>query len=129
MPGKSDSRLSRKDLGEMLGISPDLFARIERAGGLAADAKGQFNPLAFAAAAVCFGEARSAAADRKVESVAAALGEVRPALERLASLPDRAELEGEDHERAMIEVAAFFTACAEAMNRATAVLTADEDAG
>jgi hypothetical protein len=127
LPGTSDSRLSRETLIEALGLSPDVFARIERAGGLAADAKGSYDPLAFAAAAVRFGAARSAAADRKVESVAAALGEVRPALERLADLPGRAGLEGEDHDKTMIEIAAFFTAFAEAMNRATAVLTADED--
>jgi hypothetical protein len=125
----SDSRLSREALGEALGVSLDILARIERDSGLAADTKGRFDPLAFAAAAVRFGLARSAAADRKVESVAAALGEVRPALERLANLPDRAGLHGEDHDKAMVEVAAFFTAFAEAMNRATAVLTADEDAG
>ena len=129
MAGKSDSRLSREALGEMFGISPDIVARIERDNGLAADAKGLFDPLAFAAAAVRFGVARSTAADRKVESVAAALGDVRPALERLANLPDRAGLKGEHHDKAMIEVAAFFTAFAGAMNRATAVLTADEDAG
>ncbi len=127
MPGTSDSRLSREDLVEELGISPDLFARIERAGGLAADADDLYDPLAFATAAVRFGAARSDAADRKVESVAAALGEVRPALERLADLPGRAGLEGEDRDKAMIEIAAFFPAFAEAMNRATAVLTADED--
>jgi hypothetical protein len=125
----SDSRLSRVALAEALGLSPDILARIERAGGLAADADGLFDPLAVAAAAVRFGLARSAAADRKVESVAAALGEARPALERLANLPDRAELKGEPHDKAMIEVAAFFTAFAEAMSRATAVLTADEDGG
>ena len=125
----SDSRMSREALGEALGLSPDVVARIERDSTLAADAKGLFDPLAFAAAAARFGMARSAAADRKVESVAAALGEVRPALERLANLPDRAGLEGEGHRKAMAEVAAFFTAFADAMNRATAVLTAEEDPG
>jgi len=121
----SDSRLSRESLSEALGISPDALAMIERSGGLAVDAEGRIDPLELAAAAVRFGIARSAAADRKVESVAAALAKVRPALERLADLPNRAGLEGEDHDNTMIEVAAFFTAFAEAMNRATAVLTAD----
>jgi hypothetical protein len=123
----SDGRVSRETLVEALGISPETFAGIERAGGLAPDAEGLFDPFAFAAAAVRFGAARSAAADRKVESVAAALGEVRPALERLADLPGRAGLTGEAHDKVMIEIAAFFTAFAEAMNRATAVLTADEE--
>ena len=130
MPGTSKGRLSRERLIAELGLAPDILARIERAGGLAADAEGLFDPLAVAAAAIRFGAARADAADRKVESVAAALAEVRPALERLADLPGRAGLEGEAHDMAMIEVAAFFTAFAEAMNRATAVLTAnDEESG
>lgn len=121
-----DNRLSREAVCETLGITPDTLARIERAGGLAAD--GDVQPLALAAAAVRFGVARSNAADRKIESVARALAEVRPALERLAALPDRAALEGEDHDKATIEIAAFFTAFADAMNRATTALTAaDED--
>jgi hypothetical protein len=123
----SDSRLSRESASEALGVSPDLLAKIERAGGLAPDAQGLLDPVALAAAAVRFGAARSSAADRKVESVAAALGEVRPALERLADLPARAGLEGEDHDKVMIEIAAFFTAFAEAMNRATAALTAADE--
>jgi hypothetical protein len=51
---------------------------------------------------------------------------VKPALERLATLADRAGLSGDAHGRAMVEVAAFFTAFAEVMNRATATLQADE---
>ena len=118
-------RLTREAACETLGISPDILARIERAGNLAGDEG--VEPLALAAAAVRFGVARSEAADRKVESVALALGQVRPALERLADLPGRAGLEGEGHDKAMIEVAAFFTAFAEAMTRATAALSAEEE--
>ena len=124
----STPRLTREAACEALGVSPDILARIERAGGLAGDADA-FEPLALAAAAVRFGVARSEAADRKVESVAAALSQVRPALERLADLPGRAGLKGEGHDQAMVEVAAFFTAFAEAMNRATAALTAEEEPG
>jgi hypothetical protein len=123
----SDDRLSREAVCEALGVAPDTLALIERAGGIAADADG-LEPLALAGAAVRFGVARSNAADRKVESVAKALAEVRPALERLADLPGRAELQGDDHHKATVEIAAFFTAFAQAMNRATAALTAaDED--
>jgi transcriptional regulator with XRE-family HTH domain len=120
------TRLTREAACEALGISPDALAHIERAGGLPPDAE-ELDPLALAAGAVRVGLAQSDAADRKVSSVAAALSEVRPALERLADLPSRAGLEGEGHDKAMVEVAAFFTAFAEAMNRATAVLTAEED--
>ena len=124
----STNRLSLEAACEALGVSPETLAQIEHAGDLAADAQG-IDPLALAAAAVRFGLARSEAAERKIASVAAALSEVRPALERLADLPGRAGLEGEAHDKAMIEVAAFFTAFAEAMNRATAALTAEEEAG
>lgn len=123
----STTRLTREAACQALGIPPDTLARIERAGELRADAEGRLDPLALASAAARFGVARSEAADRKVESVAAALGQVRPALERLADLPGRAGLKGEGHDQAMVEVAAFFTAFAEAMNRATAALTAEEE--
>jgi hypothetical protein len=127
MARASTTRLTREATCEALGVSPEILARIERAGDLEADASGRFDPLELAAAAARFGLARSEAADRKVESVAAALSRVRPALERLAELPGRANLEGDGHDNAMIEVAAFFTAFAEAMNRATAALTAEDE--
>ncbi len=125
---RSTTRLTREAACEALGVSPEILARIERAVGLAADAD-SVNPLALAAAAVRFGLAQSEAADRKVASVAASMSEVRPALERLADLPGRAGLTGEGHDKAMIEVAAFFTAFAEAMNKATAILTENDGAG
>ena len=125
---RSTTRLTREAACEALGVSPETLALIERAGGLAAGAD-SLDPLVLAAAAVRFGLGQSETADRKVASVAASLSEVRPALERLADLPGRAGLTGDGHDKAMIEVAAFFTAFAEAMNRATAALTADEDAG
>ena len=78
------------------------------------------------AAAARHGEDRLEAADRRVAAVAAAISDVKPALERLAGLADRAELKGADHDRAMIEVAAFFNAFAQAMSRATAALNEDE---
>jgi hypothetical protein len=52
---------------------------------------------------------------------------VKPALERLAGLADRAGLSDDAHHRAMVEVAAFFTAFAGVMNRATAALKAGEE--
>jgi len=124
----STTRLTREAACEVLGVSPEILASIEQAGGLDAHPEG-VDPLGLAAAAVRFGLARSEAAERKIASVAAALSEVRPALERLADLPGRAGLGGEGHDKAMIEVAAFFTAFAEAMNRATAALTAEEEPG
>jgi hypothetical protein len=126
MAKSATSRLSREDACQALGLTPETFALIGRAGDLGGDAEGRFDPLALASAAIRFGLGRSDAADRKVASVAAALSEVRPALERLADLPARAGLEDKARDDAMVEVAAFFTAFAEAMNRATDVLTADD---
>jgi hypothetical protein len=126
MAKSANMRLSREDACEALGLTPESFSLIERASDLKADADGRFDPIAFAAAAVGFGLARSDVADRKVASVASALSAVRPALERLADLPARAGLDGKARDDAMVEVAAFFTAFAEAMNRATEILTAED---
>ena len=121
-----DDRLTREEACEALGIAPDAFARLEAIGILAPDGDGRYHPLAIAASFVRFGLQRAEAADRKLSEVGTALGDVKPALERLATLADRAGLSGDAHGRAMVEVAAFFTAFAEVMNRATATLQADE---
>ena len=63
MPGTSKGRSSRERLIAELGLAPDMLTRIERAGGLAADAEGLFDPVAAAAAAIRFGAARADAAD------------------------------------------------------------------
>ena len=114
-------RLTREEACAVLGIAPDVLDRLERGGALAA-ADGTLDPLAVAAAAIRYGLQQAEAADTKLSEVGAALTEVKPALERLAVLADRAELSGEAHDRVMIEVAAFFTAFADVMNRATAAL-------
>ena len=121
-----DDRLTREEACEALDIAPDAFARLEAIGILAPDGDGRYHPLAIAASFVRFGLQRAEAADRKLSEVGAALGDVKPALERLATLADRAGLSGDPHGRVMVEVAAFFTAFAEVMNRATATLQADE---
>jgi hypothetical protein len=120
------NRLSREEACAMLGLAPEAFARIEQATKLAPESNGLYDVMRVAGAAVRFGLDRGEAADRTVASVASALGAVRPALERLADLPARAGLEGEAHHRAMVEVAAFFTAFAEAMNSASAALAEHE---
>jgi len=121
-----DDRLTREEALEALGIAPEAFARLEALGILAPAADGLYHPLAIAASFVRFGLERAEAADRKLSEVGAALGDVKPALERLAALADRAGISGEAHGRVMVEVAAFFTAFAAVMNRATATLQADE---
>jgi hypothetical protein len=126
MTNETDDRLTREDACRALGIAPEAFERLESIGILSPDADGRYHPLAIAASFVRFGLERAQAADRKLAEVGAALGAVKPALERLAGLPDRAGLSGDAHGRAMVEVAAFFSAFAQAMNRATAALEGEE---
>jgi hypothetical protein len=121
------NRLSREQACATLGLTQEIFARIEQADDLAPEADGLYDAMRIATAAVRFGLGRGDIADRKIASVASALTAVRPALERLADLPARAGLEGEAHHRAMVEVATFFTAFADAMNSASAVLADDEE--
>ena len=120
------TRLGREDVQTALGLGPETLERLESGGALARDAEGFYDPLEVAAAAARYGEHRAAGADRRLAAVAAAISDVKPALERLAGLAGHAGLTGDDHDRVMVEVAAFFTAFADAMNRATKALTADE---
>jgi hypothetical protein len=129
MADRTDHRLTREEASDALGIAPDLLQRLERSGALKADQEGTYEALALAAAVVRYGLQRLAAADQKLAQVGAALADVKPALERLSVLPDKTELTGESYERVMIEVAAFFTAFADVMNRATAALHADDGDG
>ena len=123
----ADRRLTREDACAALAITPELLETLERRAGLAADADGRFDPLAVAAAAVRYGLQQAEAADIKLSAVGAALTDVKPALERLAGLPDRAELSGEAYNKVMMEIAAYFNAFAAVMNRATAALKGDEE--
>lgn len=129
MPQTSDHRLTRDEASETLGIDPELLERLEGSGALAADEAGTYEALALAAAVVRYGLQRQSAADQKLAQVGAALADVKPALERLSVLPDKTQLTGESYERVMIEVAAFFTAFADVMNRATAALHAEGEDG
>jgi hypothetical protein len=129
MADRTDYRLTREEASDALGIAPDLLQTLERSGALKADQEGTYEAFGLAAAVVRYGLQRQSAADRKLAQVGAALADVKPALERLSVLPDRTELKGESYERVMIEVAAFFTAFADVMNRATAALHADDEDG
>jgi hypothetical protein len=120
--------LSRQEACDALGITPDLLDKLERSGALAPASDGTLEPLAVAHAAVRYGSRQAEAADVKLSEVGAALMDVKPALERLAVLADRAGLSGDTHNRVMVEVAAFFTAFADVMNRATAALKSEDEA-
>ena len=117
--------LTRAEVLDALGLKAESLERLEASGAIR-DASGRYDPLGVAAAAARYGEGRAEGADRRLAAVAAAISEVKPALERLAGLADRAELKGAEHDRAMVEVAAFFNAFAQAMSRATTVLNEDD---
>jgi hypothetical protein len=121
------TRLTRDEACEALDIEPDVFETIVRDGALAPGDGERFDIVALAAASIRHARRRAEITNGTLTAVGQALGDVKPALERLATLADRAELKGDDHRRAMTEVAAFFTAFADVMNRATAALKAGED--
>jgi hypothetical protein len=120
-------RLTRKDAIEALAIPPEALERLESMGWVSADADGTFAVLELASAAIRYGLERANGANLKLVQVGESLRDVKPALERLAVLADKADLKGDEHHRVMVEVAAFFTTFAGVMNRATAALQADED--
>jgi hypothetical protein len=119
-------RLTRDQACEALDISPEMFDRIERGGELSDDGSGGYDPMALASAAIRYARRRAQATDETLAAVGTSLSDVKPALERLAGLADHAGLSGDAHHRTMVEVAAFFTAFADVMNRATAALRAGE---
>lgn len=120
-------RLTREDAIEALAIPPEALDRLESTGWVSVDGNGTFAVLELASAAIRYGLERANGANLKLVQVGESLRDVKPALERLAVLADRAELKGDEHHRVMVEVAAFFTTFADVMNRATAALQADED--
>jgi hypothetical protein len=126
MKRPSVTRLTRDEACDALDITPDVFERIERIGGLEADGDGRYDPMAIAAAAIRHARQRAEITDGTLSAVGESLSDVKPALERLAGLADHAGLSGDEHHRTMVEVAAFFTAFAAVMNRATAALRAGE---
>ena len=118
-------RLTRDEALDALDITPEVFERIERDSGLASE-DGRYDPMAIAAAAIRYARQRAQATDETLTAVGESLSDVKPALERLAGLADHAGLSGDEHHRTMVEVAAFFSAFAGVMNRATAALKTGE---
>lgn len=118
----TDLRLTREGVTKTFGLSPETLAQLEEAGILQAGEDNLFELAGVAAALFRFGLDRAARADRKVTAVAEAIGDVLPALQRLAELADRADLQGEARVRATAELSAFFSAFAGLMTRAQAAL-------
>jgi hypothetical protein len=126
MTARSSTRLNRDEACRLFDITPDVLTRIERIADLEADRDGRYEALGLAAAAILYARRRAEITDGTLAAVGESLSDVKPALERLAGLADHAGLSGDDHHRTMVEVAAFFTAFAAVMNRATAALKAGE---
>jgi hypothetical protein len=123
----SERGLTRDEACDAFDISSDVLDRIVQEAGLDPDRNGRYEPMELAAAAIRHARSRAEVADGTLRAVGACLSDAKPALERLADLADRSGLSGEAHRRATLEVAAFFTAFAEVMNRATAALKAGEE--
>jgi hypothetical protein len=123
----ADIRLTRDEACEAFDLEGEVLDRIVRNGAVSPDRTGRFGAMDLAAAAIRHARRRAEITDGTLTAVGQALGDVKPALERLAGLADHAKLEGDAHRRAMTEVAAFFTAFADVMNRATAALKAGEE--
>jgi hypothetical protein len=125
----SERGLTRDAACEALDLSSEAFDRIVRDAGLDKDRDGFYDPLALAAAAIRHARRRAEITDETLRSVGTCLSDATPALERLAGLADHAGLSGEDYRRVTLEVAAFFTAFAQVMTRATAALKSVEETG
>jgi hypothetical protein len=123
----SELGLTHAEACDALDISSDVFDRIVRDAGLDPDRNGRYDPMEVAAAAIRHARRRAEITDGTLQAVGACLSDAKPALERLAGLADRAGLSGDVHRSVTLEVAAFFTAFAEVMNRATAALKAGEE--
>src|SRR3954447_24181042 len=126
MKRPSVTRLTRDEACDALDITPDVFERIERIGGLEADGDGRYDPMAIAAAAIRHARQRAEITDGTLSAVGESLSDVKPALERLAGLADHAGLSGDEHHRTMVEEDELFTSLPAVMNRAPPALKAGE---
>lgn len=99
-----------------------MLAALEADGVLKAGEDATFDLADVAAALFNDGIQRARAADEKLAAVGSALNDALPALQRLSTLAETAELEGEARQRVTAELATFFNAFAGLMARATAAL-------
>lgn len=118
--------MTREGVCKAFQLSPELFDSLEAAEVLQPGEDGMFELADVAAALFNYGVRRARAADEKLAAVAGALNDALPALQRLSTLADQAELEGEARERVTGELATFFNAFAGLMTRATAALQGNE---
>lgn len=115
-------KLTRDGVCRAYNLAPDVLEALEAEGVVKPEEDGTFDLADVAAALFNYGIRRSRGADEKVAAVAAALHDTLPALQRLSTLADAAQLEGDARERVTAELSAFFNAFAGLMSRATAAL-------
>jgi hypothetical protein len=125
-PSVANLKLTREGVCRAFNLSPDLLAALEADGVVKAGEDATFDLADFAAALFNYGLRRARGADEKLAAVAAALNDALPALQRLSTLADITEPEGEARERVTGELSTFFNAFAGLMSRATAALQGKE---
>lgn len=118
--------MTREGVCKAFQLSPELFDSLQAAEVLQPGEDGMFEFADVAAGLFNYGVRRARTADEKLAAVAGALNDALPALQRLSTLADNAELEGEARERVTSELATFFNAFAGLMTRATAALQGNE---
>ncbi len=118
-------KLTREGICRAFNLPSQLMEALEKAGVLTAGEDETFDLTDVAAALFTYGMGRARAADEKLAAVANALNETLPALQRLATLPDNAALEGDARERVTVELSTFFNAFSSLLAKATEVLRAD----
>ena len=118
--------MTREGVCKAFQLSPELLASLESGGVLKPGEDGAFELADVAAALFKYGIRRAQAADEKLAAVGTALNDALPALQRLSTLPDHAELQGDARERVTMELATFFNSFAGLMARATAALQEKE---
>jgi hypothetical protein len=121
-PSVANLRLTREGVCRAFSLSPDLLAALEADGVLNAGEDATFDLADVAAALFNYGMQRARGADEKLAAVASALNDALPALQRLSTLAETTQLQGEVRDRVTAELSTFFTAFAGLMSRATAAL-------
>jgi hypothetical protein len=99
----SELRLTRDGVCRTFGLTHETLEALESQGVLKPDANHTFDLAGVAAALFHFGINQAAHAEQKLVTVAAAIRDVLPALQRLSELPDRAMLDTWARERRVSE--------------------------
>ena len=108
------------------GLSPELFAALQDAEVLKADADGSFDLATVAANLFNYGMANARTANERLLAAASALNETLPALQRLSELPHHGDLDDAARKVVTTELSQFFEVFAKALGQATESLQATD---